>query len=301
MLRLNSSFAKAIKDTSAVNTAFRFAALILNLLKDKSAFILQQVRDERKGSKHNLDYKFFLFVILALSSSTYCLIIESDTVEIVLDYISSPNTLVIFDIDNTLAHPKTELSSDEWFCHMVDKKMAEGYDYLTAVYYALPVTYYAQFNVWLEPTEFCVPFLLSQFIAHNIPTMALSTRSLFVAERTLEQLEKINIQFLIPHISQDNVVLPMPYPCFYTHSILFAGNNDKGEVLKCFFYWMNYYPKTVIFIDDKMKYLLSVEKALQAHNITFIGIRYSGCDERVRHFNPTKAEVQWRKLRYKTD
>ena len=248
--------------------------------------------------------RFFVFLNAFLAfffiGNTYCLIIESNKLETVLHYIS-PKTLVVFDIDNTLAHPTEELSSDEWFCHLVNKKMAQGHDYLTAIYYALPVTYYAQFNVDLEPTEFIVPFLISQLIKHNIPTMALSTRSLFVAERTLEQLENIDVQFLVPHFSQDDLVLPMPHPCFYKNSILFGGNNDKGQALLCLFDYMNYYPETVIFVDDKMKYLISVEKALQSYNISFVGIRYSGCDERVNNFDPAKAESQWRTLRQKKE
>jgi hypothetical protein len=240
-----------------------------------------------------------LFILIFFFSNSSALIIESNKLETVLDYISSPGTLVIFDIDNTLAHPTEELGSDEWFCYLVDKKMAEGYNYITSIYYALPITYYAQFNVPLEPTECIAPFLIAQLIAHNIPVMALSTRSLFVAERTLEQLENINVQFLIPGISQDNLVLPMPHPCFYTQSILFGGNNDKGEALQCFFEHMNYYPTKIVFIDDKMKYLVSVEKIIETYNIPFVGIRYSGCDERVKNFDPEKAEIQWHALRKK--
>ena len=242
---------------------------------------------------------FPALIILFFFSHTHALIIESDKLETVIDYISTPGTLVIFDIDNTLAHPIKELSSDEWFCHLVEKKMAEGNDYITSIYYALPITYYAQFNVPLEPTEFIAPFIVAQLIAHNIPVMALTTRSLFVAERTIEQLEGINVQFLIPNISQDDLVLPMPHPCFYTQSILFGGNNDKGEALLCLFHHMNYYPEKIVFIDDKMKYLVSVEQALERYNIPFVGIRYSGCDERVKNFDPTKAEEQWCQLRRK--
>lgn len=236
--------------------------------------------------------------MLSLATTTECLIIESNTLECVLDYIS-PDTLVIFDIDNTLARPRQELSSDEWFCHLVNAKMAEGHDYITSIYYALPATYYAQFNVSLEPTESNAPILLRDLIARSIPIMALSTRSLFVSERTFKQLEDIDIHFLVPFISQEDLVLPMPHPCFYKNSILFGGNNDKGESLIAFFHWMNYYPTKVIFIDDKLKYLLAVEKALKHYNIEFIGIRYSGCDDRVNNFDPAQAEKQWQQLRYK--
>lgn len=242
-------------------------------------------------------YYIILYWILICIPSIYPIIIESDKIESVLDYIS-PETLVIFDIDNTLAHPIGELSSDEWFCYLVNQKMNEGYDYITAVYYALPITYYAQFNVDLQPTEGLIPYLLSELIIHKIPTMALTTRSLFVAERTLKQLEDISLYFLIPHISQHDLVLSMTHPCFYTRSILFSGNNDKGQALFYFFELMNYYPEKIVFIDDKMKYLLSVQQAAKSHNIPFIGIRYSGCDERVKNFDPEKAQAQWDELRY---
>jgi hypothetical protein len=231
---------------------------------------------------------------------TMCYIIETDSIESIVNYIDldEPDILVIFDIDNTLARPSEELSSDEWFCYLVNKRMMEGYDYLTSIYYVLPIVYYAQFNVWLEPTESIVPFLVQQLMNHKIPVMALTTRSLFVAERTMEQLERINIAFLVSHISQDSLVLlGLDHPCFYNQSILFSGNNDKGEALVRLFEIMNYFPKKVIFVDDKLKYLLSVEKILKDYNISFIGIRYSGCDERVHNFNPDNAEMQWNKLR----
>ena len=242
--------------------------------------------------------KYIIFGALLHYFNASCLIIESNQLTTVLNYIDA-DTLVIFDIDNTLARPAEELSSDEWFCHKVNEKMAEGHDYITSIYYALPATYYAQFNVPLQTTECDASLLLADLIDQKIPIMALTTRSLFVAERTFEQLEDIGIQFLLSQVSQDELVLQMPHPCFYKNSILFGGNNDKGEVLITFFHWMNYYPKKVIFIDDKMKYLLAVEKALKHYNIEFVGVRYTGCDDRVETFDPAKAELQWQQLRTK--
>lgn len=240
----------------------------------------------------------FLFILILHNQYNYALIIESNKLEIVLHHIT-PGTLVIFDIDNTLARPIAELSSDEWFCHLVNTKMSQGHDYITSVYYSLPIAYYAQFNVDLVPTEDIVSNLLTEIINNTIATMALSSRSLFVAERTLEQLEHININFFIPYISQEDLLLPMIYPCFYKNSVLFSGNNDKGEALIQFFEHMNYYPQKVIFIDDKMKCLLSVEKALELYSIPFVGIRYGGCDDHVQNFDPQKAEEQWLLLRHK--
>ena len=237
-----------------------------------------------------------LLILLCFNATHYAFIIESDQLTVILNYIE-PGTLVIFDIDNTLAHPLEELGSDEWFCYKVNEKIAQGFDYITAVYYALPQTYYAQFNIDLEPTEQNIPELIESLIARGIAVIALSTRSLFIAERTLEQLENINIFFFIPGVDPSDLVLPLIHPCLYKDGILFGGNNDKGEVLTCFFDIMNYHPKKVLFIDDKMKYLVSVEQALENIGIEFIGIRYTGCDERVNNFDATRSELQWDMLR----
>ncbi len=244
--------------------------------------------------------KYYLILsMLTILNSISADIIESNTLEAVLDYISTRNVLVIFDIDNTIARPITELGSDEWFCDLVNKRMEEGHDYITAVYYALPATFYAQFNIPLEATEEMASSLITYLKDQQIPVMALTTRSLFVAERTMEQLEDIGIAFLVPHISQEDLVLQMPHPCLYRESILFGGNNDKGEALITFFHWMNYYPDAVIFIDDKLKHLSAVEKVLKHYNIPFIGIRYSGCDDLIKNFDPAIAETQWQQLRQK--
>src|SRR5688572_5053697 len=114
-------------------------------------------------------------IFASITSFTFAIIIESNSITSVLPYIQNSHTLVIFDIDNTLAHPKEELSSDEWFCHLVNTKMDEGYDYITSIYYSLPIVYYAQFNVLLTPTESIVPCILKHLINNNIPVMALTT------------------------------------------------------------------------------------------------------------------------------
>ena len=281
------------KTTTFISLIFFSPALVLNMLKNFFE------RSRKPFNTFRASAGIILCIFISFSSTNYGLIIESDHLSSVLEHIGPRNTLVIFDIDNTLAHPTEELSSDEWFCYLVDKKMAEGFDYITSVYYALPAAYYAQFNIPLEPTEPHIPDLIARLVNNGIAVMALSSRSLFIAERSLDQLNNINITFFVPNVNPQDLVLPMPYPCFYKDGILFSDNNDKGEALNCFFDIMNYHPEKVIFIDDKMKYILSVEKALQTHHIPFVGIRYSGCDERVKNFNPAKSESQWHALKQK--
>ena len=237
---------------------------------------------------------FFLLISCTLSNA---LILESDHLSTILDHINHSNTLVVFDIDNTLVHPKEELGSDEWFYYLVSKKEAEGFDSMTAVHYYLPTLVYAVFNVDVEPTEKNIPELITYLTDNNVAVMALTARSFFIAERTIEQLHNLDINFFIPTVSPNDFLIPTTYPCFYKDWILFTGTSDKGEILTYFFDIMDYHPEMVIFIDDKMKNVVSVEKALQKNSIPCIGIRYSGCDERVKNFDPAKSELQWQELK----
>ena len=117
---------------------------------------------------------------------------------------------------------------------------------------------------------------------------------MFLAERTHEQLKSLNITFFMDHnFTQKDLILYLSQnPCLYRHGIIFTGNNDKGETLLSFLKTLNYYPKKIIFIDDKMYHIRSVEAALQNTNIEYIGIRYTGCDHYINHFNATKADIQ---------
>lgn len=57
--------------------------------------------------------------------------------------------------------------------------------------------------------------------------------------------------------------------------ILFTGHVDKGKVLTEFLESNHLHPKRIIFIDDKLSNLQSVEHALSDHNIEFNGLEYT--------------------------
>jgi len=243
--------------------------------------------------KHVLLSIVFFFISTTINTK----IIESNSVKTLLHYLQEPNTLVIFDIDNTLARPEHELGSDEWFCYLVDQKVTNGHDKISAVNTALPLYYYAQFNLPLVLTEPLIPNIMNNLTNRNICTMGLTSRGLHMAERTNEQLSNININFNMPCTDKEELIIPMPYPCLYKYNTIFASNNDKGNTILKFLDIINYHPQCIIFLDDKMYHVVSVEKAALSHNISYIGIRYSGCDDRINHFDPAKAALQLQELR----
>jgi hypothetical protein len=235
---------------------------------------------------------FLTFTFLSITYLCYAELIESDTLQVILHYCNRPDTLVVFDIDNTLAHQKTECGRDEWFSHLVSQKEAQGYSHLEALYSTLPLFCYAQFNSPLTLLETETPALFDYLHSHHIHTLGLTSRSLFLSERTYEQLYNLGITFQLPLTTMNELVMLMDYPCLYQHAILFTGNNDKGDTLLQFCKKINYYPQQIIFIDDKMHHVESVHRTVQNHNISCIAIRYSGSDSYVTHFNPIQAKKE---------
>lgn len=222
----------------------------------------------------------------------YALIIETDNFDVIIQQANS-DTLVIFDIDNTIARPYTALGSDEWFCYLVDQKIAQGYDYISAIYAVLPLVYYVQFHVPLMLTDPVLPSLFSHLQETGINTMAITSRSLYLAERTHKQLKDIGITFTLKNCLIDEYIFPLLHPCLYKYAMIFCGNNNKGDILLTFLDLINYLPKKIIFIDDKMSHVKAVESALSSTNIEYIGIRYTGCDHYIHNFDPAKAQEQW--------
>lgn len=58
----------------------------------------------------------------------------------------------------------------------------------------------------------------------------------------------------------------------YQDGIVFTARADKGMILERIFAHFKYYPKRILFIDDKFKNLASIEKLSKKYNIKFDGI-----------------------------
>ncbi|MBA3238763.1 MAG: DUF2608 domain-containing protein [Parachlamydiaceae bacterium] len=55
---------------------------------------------------------------------------------------------------------------------------------------------------------------------------------------------------------------------------------------------INHFPQKVLFVDDKLNHVQSLEGPLAELNIDYIGVRYSKADERVQEFDAQIADLQ---------
>ena len=247
-----------------------------------------------------MNIKQLLLLLTIIAAPLIAHIYEHHSLKDIHDYIDHVDhhekTLVVFDLDNTLVRYANVLGSDEWFSFTLSKLIEKGYSYSQALELLLPLYFKMVHHLELSIFDDYAIDLLNYLHEHNITTIALTSRSLPIAQRTLDELARLKINFVsaeYPFNKEIHGQLTRPYYC--KNGVIFCNDNDKGLVLRDLLHKLNYFPTKVIFIDDKHKYLISLQKALKeidfAWAINYIGIRYAGADHFVKAFDPTHAHT----------
>jgi hypothetical protein len=240
-------------------------------------------------------YLYSVMMMLCAQQSN-ALITEISSIQEINSYLNDESdTLIIFDIDNTLVAPQKEqlIGSDEWFFHKLAETQKKHTDFMQAVEETLPLYHAIQHKITLFPVEESTPALIQE-LQKNYKVIALTARGLALAERTVKQLLKFGINFashennlsLSPLIDLSVTSLPKS---IYWHGIIFCNCAYKGKILSNYFSYFDYQPKKIIFIDDKLKCLLDVEKVALELGIEFIGLRYNACDHKLQSFDHKMA------------
>jgi phosphoserine phosphatase len=224
-----------------------------------------------------------------LSTQKFSYIFESNSIQEILGFVEH-DSMVIFDLDNTLVHPQSEVGSAQWFDYMLQQKVRMGLSVEDALQELLPLSFKVQNHVDLLPVENDTLHVLDKLRKKGIVTVALTARSDTLVTRTIYQLQKIGINFNAKNEFNRELTLDYPRPVLLKNGIIFCANNDKGSVLFSILTLVNYHPKKIIFVDDKLEHLLEVEKACLRNAVNFIGIRYSKLDPVVAQFDPIRAE-----------
>lgn len=149
-----------------------------------------------------------------------------------------------------------------------------------------------------------LPSLIASLHKKNIPTMA------FTAMRTgsygiihsmenwrINQLKCLGIDF--SHFFPQHSELTWQEPAFkYGHptfkaGILCSDHLPKGPVLKTFLKFIHLKPTQVVFIDDTLACLVSVENIMNELNVPFIGIHYQATKQMQSSINIEIAHYQY--------
>lgn len=159
---------------------------------------------------------------LELSNITNTRVIESRSLIDVLKHIDSPQTMVFFDIDNTLAEPQGGLTSQEWCTHMIKQKIEEGSSKGQAEQEVIHYFRSLQPYISLKPVEQTTAFLIKHLHEIKVPTFALTSRSALIAQRTIEQLTAIDLIFKPSSHRTNSFTSKSPLTYTYNSGIIFC-------------------------------------------------------------------------------
>lgn len=235
-----------------------------------------------------------LLGLLLLTYSLQAEIVEIYHMDDIRTYITNQNDLVLFDVDDTLITNQTSLGAPAWRSWI--KPKVKKYDLNFPIYDAL--TFYVAKSIDYQATEPGIPALIFDLQQKDVVTFAFTSRGRGewyttnlegVDEFTHQQLNRVGIDFNKTKVPEKLISLENLY---FDRGILFSQHIAKGDLLKHLFQDLNYTPSTLIFIDDKLDQVKSVETAALEMGIPFIGFWYRHSEFVAKKFNPMLTNVQ---------
>lgn len=220
-------------------------------------------------------------------------IFDTNSIESVLENISTPETLVIFDVDNTLVTPGRELGSDAMVVWMARQEIVRGKSTNDAIQNLFALFSHIHNHIEVYPVEPQTSSVLQSLKEQSINTITLTGRPHFMIDRTDEQLKTLGYVFNVPELLGKKQTVSMSYPVGIGNGIICGGINDKGSVVDQVFQQIGYsMPQSIIFVDDKKSCVESVGHACSKCGIDYIGIRYGHLDAKISRFDESRAQQQ---------
>lgn len=215
------------------------------------------------------------------------------------------NDLVIFDVDDVLIRKKDLIlnSVHKEYNHSLANEIPNRHSKQDSEQYWSIVLLSAK-NELIDPK---IVNIIKNIQKKGVKTLALTSimtgklgKIPSLEDWDIERLSQNNINF---HNSWENVLPyqftnlvpkePNRYPTF-KNGIIFTAGLAKGEILKQFLHHANFKPKKIIFIDDKLKNLESVEAFCAQENIGFTGFEYVASKNK----SQAKLDIERAKFQY---
>lgn len=255
-------------------------------------------------------FPFIIIIFLCCFSSQSFLvakIIEKNDLKDIQKYFDhlDQQSLVLWDVDYTLMIstdkillPGNEVIYSELISSYLDQEPNQRWNELISqIFIHSPI----------QLVDSKLPKIISSLQAKGIPTLAftaMKTGSFGLIQSMenwrINQLHQLGINFsqLFPQYDGLNWKENTPYlgsPAF-KGGVLCSDSLPKGPVLKKFLTEIKQKPRRIIFFDDNLYCLKSVEKALKEMKIPFIGIHYLATKEMKASIDMTIAHYQFQTL-----
>jgi hypothetical protein len=226
---------------------------------------------------------FIIISVYMLTNKSNAEVIETSTLKQLKSILNQANqaTLVIFDVDHVLIMPTDDytlsrpLYRKKLWEKLKKKLPEEKIEYLFSIVVSKAKWKLVDNNI----------LQIIDYLNYNkIPTIALTslnTGKLGIIDNRedlrIKELSSVGIHFTSP-FKKNKVVIHELKGRYGTpmlkEGVILTAEQDKGKVLKYILDNQKYYPKSIIFIDDKLANIRSVENLCKLQKIKFYGIHY---------------------------
>lgn len=241
--------------------------------------------------------KLIFTVCVVLSFNISAEIVEIAHIEEIRPYVIK-DSLILFDVDETLIATPFSLGSSQWRSWAKTKLPTYKIDFQLFDALTLYIAQEAPYRTVESTTSHLISELQNDlyfvfgFTARG-RSQWYSTNIAGVDQLTVEQLENVRIDFNSSDLPEKLEDLDSPY--FY-EGIIFSEHYSKGDLLKHLLLDNNYSPSLILFVDDKRENAQSIDTAARELGIPCIAFWYRRSELDGANFNPNVANVQLEKL-----
>lgn len=224
--------------------------------------------------------------------------IEIQELSEIVYYVDQPETLVFFDIDNTLLESSQQLGSIPWAEHVMRECEKEGATPQEAGRKMMDDWHNLLPYLRVKPVDPRTPEVVQDLCARGAHVLCLTAREPFAADATCMHLQSIGVELATPISGQQEYSFSSDLPNgFYDRGILYSTLLLKKADLLLQFIQRNHLESyNVLFIDDKAHNLEPVERTLADAGIVCQAFHFTGANDRFALFNPSIAELQYQAL-----
>ncbi len=236
----------------------------------------------------------FLFTVFARAE-----IVEKPTMREALSTVDA-DTLVVFDLDNTLIEPVQFVGSDEWFDERVKYHASKVEEKAKATDLAIVDWVRVMKVTQVKAVEADTPVLIRALQEKKIKIMGLTARPISLSSTTHNQLDSVGIDLSKTPPAKTHEEILSKHRAELIDGIVFIGPHlEKGAVLRAFLRHENLRPKRLVFVDDRVQHVNTVHAAAEALKLPHLCVRYGAADNTVKKFHEygyKLADLQWRIL-----
>ncbi len=247
---------------------------------------------------------FFVTIFIYIAGICSAEIFETNDISEVLKLVERPNTLVLFDMDDTLTDSSISAGTASSRAYL--KKAIASYEKKHGKtwqgnLYDL-ISYQIAKRVPVELVEQAIPQVVHALQTDGQPVFVFTARGESkwyttdipgIDTLTTSQLCSIGLNFAASKVPLQLAAKPMPY---FEAGVIYCGSFTKGPFLADILKDTGYEPTKVIFVDDKLEQVESVEHAMKHMGIPFDGVWYRRIAQTKVHFDPLIALIQIREL-----